>query len=278
MNRIDMVFGPPGRKALVAYVTAGFPTVERTIELVPELAALGCDIIELGIPFSDPLADGVTIQEASHIALMKGVTLDSCLDMVRQLRRRTEVPLVFMSYFNPVMSYGTKRFALSCGKAGLDGVIIPDLPPEEGAELQDHLDRCGVHTIYLLSPNSTGRRISMVARRSGGFIYLVSLTGVTGTRARLPIGLEDFVARVRERTSKPLCVGFGISTPEEAARVARIADGVIVGSRIIQLLAGDSPKGLASFVTSLRQALDSTGALTIKNSRQATTEKSRRKE
>ncbi|MEW6142023.1 MAG: tryptophan synthase subunit alpha [Chloroflexota bacterium] len=259
MNRIDSVFSSSRCKALVAYVTAGFPSIERTLEIIPKLASLGCDIIEIGIPFSDPLADGVTIQEASYSALKKGVTLESCLDMVRYLRRRIEVPLVFMSYFNPILSYGTKRFALRSGQIGLDGVIIPDLPPEEGTELQDYLNQHGVHTIYLLSPNNTAKRISAVARQSGGFIYLVSLTGVTGVRTRLPAGLENFVASVRKYTSKPLCVGFGISTPEETARVARIADGVIVGSRLVQLLAGDSLKSLAGFVKSLRQALDNPG-------------------
>ncbi len=259
MNRIDPVFGPSRRKALVAYVTAGYPNLERTLEVVPQLASLGCDIIELGIPFSDPLADGVTIQEASHAALAKGATLESCLNMVRQLRRKSQVPLVFMSYFNPVLSYGLKRFARSSGEVGLDGIIIPDLPPEEGTELQGHLKQHGVHMIYLLAPNSPARRISMVANQSGSFIYLVSLIGVTGARTRLPTGLETFVARVRKRTDRPLCVGFGISTPEEAARVARIADGVIVGSRLVQLLAMDTAESLASFVTSLRQALDSPG-------------------
>jgi tryptophan synthase alpha chain len=259
MNRIDPVFGPSRRKALVAYVTAGYPSFERTLEIVPRLASLGCDIIELGIPFSDPLADGITIQEASHAALAKGATLEACLDMVCQLRRKSQVPLVFMSYFNPVLSYGLKRFARRSGGVGLDGVIIPDLPPEEGIELQGHLKQHGVHMIYLLAPNSPARRISLVAKRSGGFIYLVSLIGVTGARTRLPAGLESFVARVRKRTDRPLCVGFGISTPEEAARVARVADGVIVGSRLVQLLARDMAESLASFVTSLRQALDSPG-------------------
>lgn len=259
MNRIDSVFGSSRRKALVAYMTAGYPSVERTLEVTPLLASLGCDIIELGIPFSDPLADGVTIQEASHAALMKGITLETCLDMVRRLRRMTKVPLVFMSYFNPILNYGTERFAQQAGEVGLDGAIVPDLPPEEGVKLQSHLKRHGVHMIYLLAPNSTARRISMVTRRSEGFIYLVSLTGVTGTRTRLPTELESFVARVRKHTKKPLCVGFGISTPQEAARVARIADGVIVGSRIIQLLAKDSLKSLANFVTSLRQVLDTPG-------------------
>jgi len=259
MNRIDNIFSHPRRKALIAYVTAGYPSIEQTLEVVPLLASLGCDIIELGIPFSDPLADGVTIQESSQAALMRGVTLESCLDIVRRLRRKTEAPLVFMSYFNPVLNYGLERFARQAGKVGLDGIIVPDLPPEEGAEFQRRLKEHGVSMIYLLAPNSPAKRISIVSRHSDGFIYLVSLTGVTGVRNRLPVELEGFVGRVRRRTRKPLCVGFGISTPKEAARVARIADGVIVGSRIIQLLAKNSLNGLASFVTSLRQALDTPG-------------------
>lgn len=256
MSRIASFFGKTNHTALIPYVTVGYPSVETTLKAVPLLAGLGCDIIELGIPFSDPLADGATIQQASHEALRKGVTTGVCFEVAQQLRQRVEIPLVFMTYYNLVLRFGLEQFCSRCAEVGIDGLIIPDLPPDEGKELEKSTTRHDLDLVYLLSPASTEDRIRLVTSRSSGFIYLVSLIGVTGTRDKLPDELEGFVARVRKRTPKPLCVGFGVSTPEQARRVARVADGVIVGSRIVQLLDEDkSLKNASSFIKCLREAL-----------------------
>jgi tryptophan synthase alpha chain len=256
LSRIASVFAQAKHTALIPYITVGYPTVETTLKVVPLFASTGCDIIELGIPFSDPLADGATIQRASYEALRHGVTPKVCFEVARKLRRRVEIPLVFMTYYNPVLKFGLEQFCSKCAEVGIDGLIIPDLPPEDGKELEKSTKRQGLDLVYLLSPASTGERIKLVTSRSSGFIYLVSLTGVTGARDKLPEELEGFVASVRERTKKPLCVGFGVSTPEQARRVAKVADGVIVGSRIIQLLDEDKSLGNAcSFVKCLREAL-----------------------
>ncbi len=257
MSRIASVFSLPGHKALIAYVTVGYPTVEATLEVVPLLADSGCDIVELGIPFSDPLADGVTIQKASFHALQNGVTPQLCLEIASKLSRKVNIPLVFMTYFNPVFSYGLKAFCAACAESGISGLIIPDLPPEEGSELEAISRRQGLDLIYLLAPTSTEERIRLVAERSRGFIYMVSVTGVTGVRQRLSGDLEAFVARVRKAAAQPLCVGFGISTPEQARQVARVADGIIVGSRIIQLMEKrDGFISLARLVRNLRSSID----------------------
>ena len=258
MSRIAAVFNRPGHVALMPYVTVGYPSLEATLEVVPLLAGNGCDIVELGIPFSDPLADGITIQNASFKALERGVTPQICLEIAGQLKKKVDIPLVFMTYFNPVFSYGLEKFVNACHKSGVDGLIIPDLPPEEGIELETLTQKQGIDLIYLLAPTSTPERIRLVAKRSRGFIYLVSLTGVTGARAILPADLEAFVTRVRKITTKPLCVGFGIATPEQAKRVASTADGVIVGSRLLQLMEteGDFLTPVGHFVKGLRHALD----------------------
>jgi tryptophan synthase alpha chain len=256
MSRIASVFAQASHTALIPYITVGYPTVATTLKVVPLFASSGCDIIELGIPFSDPLADGATIQRASYEALRQGVTPKVCFEVAQELRQQVEIPLVFMTYYNPVLKFGLEQFCSKCAEVGIDGLIIPDLPPEEGTELEKSTKRHELDLIYLLSPASTEERIKLVTSRSSGFIYLVSLTGVTGTRDKLPEELESFVARVRKRTAKPLCVGFGVSTPEQARRVAKVADGVIVGSRIIQLLDKDKSLGNAcSFIKCLRDAL-----------------------
>jgi len=256
LSRIASVFAQAHHTALISYITVGYPAVKTTLKLVPLFASTGCDIIELGIPFSDPLADGATIQRASYEALGQGVTPKVCFEVAQELRRQVEIPLVFMTYYNPVLKFGLEQFCSKCAEVGIDGLIIPDLPPEEGQELERSTKRHGLDLIYLLSPASTEERIKLVTSRSSGFIYLVSLTGVTGPRDKLPEELESFVARVKARTEKPLCVGFGVSTPEQARRIAKIADGVIVGSRIIQLLDEDKSLGNAcSFIKCLREAL-----------------------
>ncbi len=255
MSRLVSVFNRPGHIALIAYVMTGYPSIEATLKVVPLLAKSGCDIVELGIPFSDPLADGVTIQKASFGALQNGVTPQLCLEVARKLSK--SVPLVFMTYFNPVFSYGLEKFCGDCASAGVDGLIIPDLPPEEGAELEAITRRKAIDLVYLLAPTSPEERIRLVAERSRGFIYLVSVTGVTGARHKLPANLDSFVTRVRKVATQPLCVGFGISTAEQARQVARVADGVIVGSRLIQLMETDpSMSAVADFARELRLALD----------------------
>lgn len=254
MSRIDKVF-KTGRKALIAYITTGYPDIDTTVRAATVLSNKGCDIIELGIPFSDPLADGATIQQASYRALQNGITPEICLETAAAIRRNIDTPLVFMTYFNPVLNFGLEAFCRSCRPAGIDGLIVPDLPPEEGSELERVTLETGLDLIYLLAPTSTADRIATVAGRSRGFIYLVSLAGVTGARDSLPPELEDFVEKVRRETEKPLCVGFGIATPEQANRVAAVADGVIVGSRLVQLLEEDATlASLEIFVSGLRQA------------------------
>jgi tryptophan synthase alpha chain len=257
MSRVASVFAIPKHKALIAYLTVGYPSVESTLEIVPALAAWGCDIVELGIPFSDPLADGATIQESSYRALQHGVTPSLCLEIASQLRQKVEIPLVFMTYYNPVFNFGVERFCQASAEAGIDGLIIPDLTPEEGTELESAALKNGLDLIYLLAPTSSEERIVLVAQRSRGFIYLVSLTGVTGARKALPVDLENFVYRVRKRATLPLCVGFGISNPEQARRVADVADGIIVGSRLIQLLDNRPRHELENFIRGLRNTLDS---------------------
>jgi len=257
VSRIESIFSQPEHTALIPYVTIGYPSIEATLKVVPLLASSGCDIVELGIPFSDPLADGATIQKASFHALQNGITLKLCFEIAKQLSQMVKIPLVFMTYFNPVFSYGLAEFCSACTESGIDGLIIPDLPPEEGSELEAITQRQNLDLIYLLAPTSTDERVSLVAERSRGFIYLVSVTGITGVRDRLPTNLEAFVTKARKAVTRPLCVGFGISTPKHARQVARIADGVIVGSRIIQLMEADeSMASVADFARELRLALD----------------------
>ena len=256
MSRIERAFC--GRKALIPYITLGYPSAETALEVVPLLEEWGADIVELGIPFSDPLADGVTIQEASFQALSLGMNPGLALDIASRLRRKVAIPLVFMSYYNPIFHFGRSAFCRACAESGVAGLIVPDLPPEEGKELGMACEKNGVDLVYLLAPNSGESRTRLVAERSRGFIYLVSLTGVTGPRKALPKGLEAFVQRVRRETSLPLAVGFGIAGPEQAKRVARVADGVIVGSRVVQLIQQDPGLNkLGEFVRGLREALDS---------------------
>jgi len=257
MNRIDDVFNKKGHKALIAYVTVGYPSIESTLKIVPLLAESGCDIIELGIPFSDPMADGATIQHASHCALQNGVTTKMCLDLVEELRKKTNVPLIFMTYYNPVYHYGLEKFCNDSVTNGIDGLIVPDLTPDEGGELENITKITGLDLIYLLSPTSTAERIELVSQKSRGFIYMVSLTGVTGARDNMKLDIDNFITDVRKATGMPLCVGFGISTPEQAKGVSKIADGVIIGSHIIKLMEKDDNfASVGKFIKECRQAMD----------------------
>ena len=258
MSGIASVFSQPSHKALIAYVTVGYPSISATMEVVPMLASSGCDIVELGIPFSDPLADGATIQKASFSAIENGVTPQLCLEVAEQLSQKVSIPLVFMTYFNPILSYGQDKFLKACASSGISGLIIPDLPPEEGLEMETIIQKQNLDLIYLLAPTSTQERIRLVAERSRGFIYLVSVTGVTGARQELPADLEAFLTRVRMVAHQSLCVGFGVSTIDQARRVAQTADGVIVGSRLIQLMEDEDNfvSTVSSFIKELRQVLD----------------------
>jgi tryptophan synthase alpha chain len=256
MSRIPKAFTRPSRKALIAYVTVGYPSVEATLNVVPLLAESGCDLVELGIPFSDPLADGVTIQKSSFQALQNGVTPTVCLDVAGQLSKKVDIPLVFMTYYNPILRYGHERFCLDCAQAKVDGLIIPDLPPDESQELEALTQKNGLDLIYILAPTSTDERIRLAAGRSRGFVYLTTVAGVTGVRGELPPGLGGFAARVRSATKLPICLGFGISNARQAEQVAGIADGVIVGSRIVNLMGEGSTASLQGFIRELRSAVD----------------------
>ncbi len=259
MSRLSEVFATRTRPILIAYVTVGYPSLAVTLEAVPLLERLGVDVVELGIPFSDPLVDGVTIQHASSRALEAGVTPATCLDIASQLRQRVSVPLVFMSYYNPILRYGLDDFCSQAADAGVDGLIVPDLPPDEDGELRLAKEAHDMDLIHLVAPTSTDDRIGTVARCSEGFIYMVSTAGVTGVRARLPSGLRNLALKIRSFTDKPVCVGFGVSTASQAVEVARVADGVVVGSRIVEIMAtpGDWQSPLSEFVSSLRNGLSS---------------------
>jgi tryptophan synthase alpha chain len=225
-----------GQRALVAYFTAGDPSLADTGRLVREAERRGADVVELGIPFSDPLADGPVVQRAGARALAGGATVGRILEMVATLRAEARLPIVLMTYYNPVLAFGLKAFARTAADAGVDGLIVVDLPPEESALLRAETTAAGLDVIHFVAPTSTPSRMRLIARASQGFIYLVSLTGVTGERQDLPPDLAAQVRALRLVTTMPICVGFGISRPEQAAAVGRLADGVIVGSAIVRLV------------------------------------------
>jgi tryptophan synthase alpha chain len=239
VNRIDKKFAElkrRGKKALIVFITAGDFGLSTTEKLVIKLAESGADIIELGVPFSDPIADGPTIQASSERALKRGVKLRDIIKSARGLSASTDIPIVLMTYYNPVLRYGLKKFVSDCETSGIDGVIVPDLPPEEADELIAASKGKKFSVIFLLSPTSTEERVRSVANRSSGFIYYVSLTGITGARAKLPAELISRVRIIKKHTNKPVCVGFGVSTPEQVRRIGKAADGVIVGSAMVKLI------------------------------------------
>ena len=262
MSRIETTFQhlqTAGRTALIPYLTMGYPERDSALAIVPTIAEAGADLIELGIPFSDPLADGPTIQASSQKALANGMTLSLCLEQAASLRGQdVTVPFVFMGYYNPIYQFGIERFAARAAASGVDGLIIPDLPPEEAQAVLDAFERQGLDLILLLAPTSSATRIRMVAELAHGFIYLVSLVGTTGARGQIAGDLAELVGRVRAETDKPLAVGFGISTPDQAARVADLADGVIVGSALIEAIgAAEIPQDAArEFIAALRCGTD----------------------
>jgi tryptophan synthase alpha chain len=249
-----------GEKALIAYVMAGDPSLQDTEQLVVELEQAGADIIELGVPFSDPIADGPVIQQAAERALRSGTSLRTILPMVARLRARTQVPLVLMAYYNTIHAFGPDQFCHEAAQAGVDGLIMPDMPPDEAGPLRGPAAAAGLQLIFLLAPTSTVERRTFVARQSQGFVYYVSLTGITGAKLLSMADVGKNVEKIRKVTRIPVAVGFGVATPEDAAKVAAIADGVIVGSAIVKQIAayGQKPemvKHVAEFVRSLKAAM-----------------------
>lgn len=243
-----------GKKAFIPYIMAGDPDLERTRDIVRLFEECGADIVELGVPFSDPLADGPTIQRASERALQNGVTLRSVIALVKRFSHEIRIPIVLMTYYNPVFKYGIELFISDARDAGIDGVIIPDLPPDEAAEFIMLSKKSHLNTIFLLAPTSTEDRIKKVVKASTGFIYYVSITGITGSDLLLDGSMEVLISNIRKYTDKPIAVGFGVSTPEEASAVARISDGVIVGSAIVKRL-HNAPDELKQYLVSIREAI-----------------------
>jgi len=248
-----------GERALIPFLTAGDPDLATTQSLVLALAQAGADLIEIGIPFSDPLGDGPVIQRANERALRSGTSLRRVLELVKTLRPQVEVPLVLMGYTNPILAMGEQNFAEAAASVGVDGVIVIDLPPEEGETLFGALSAAGVDVILLAAPTTQPPRLAMLAARTRGFLYYVSLTGVTGARSQLALGIEESVRNVRARSDVPVCVGFGVSTPEHVREVGRFADGVVVGSALIETIQRAAPgtaiDAAARFVAGLKAPL-----------------------
>lgn len=261
MNRIDQAFErlqKQGKKALITFITAGDAGLDTTERLVLQLERSGADVIELGIPFSDPIAEGPVIQKASVRALQNGTKLTDIFDLVKRLREKTQVPLVMMMYLNSIFGFGTEKFFSLCAEMGIDGVIVPDMPYEEKDEIQEAADRNGVYSISLVAPTSH-ERIAMIAKESKGFLYCVSSTGVTGVRSDYTTDFDAFFGTIRKYVKVPCAVGFGISGPEQAAKMKEYCDGVIVGSAIVRLVeqyGKDSIEPVGKFANTLRLALD----------------------
>ncbi|MGH7768107.1 MAG: tryptophan synthase subunit alpha [Candidatus Binatia bacterium] len=266
-NRIDRKFAAlkkRGEAALIPFVTAGDPEIKTTLRILRALEEAGADAIEVGVPFSDPMADGATIQRASERALRGRTSLTHVLKLIREFRRDSEIPVILFGYYNPFFQYGLRRFVRDASAAGVDGMLCVDLPPEESDELRRQAEKAGLHTIFLLAPTSDAGRIKLVARLGRGFIYYVSVTGVTGARRALETELQEQVARIRRYTSLPIGVGFGISTPQQAARIASFADAAVVGSALIDVIEragrnGKKVQDAKAFVARLKKAMKAAG-------------------
>lgn len=255
MSNIQKAF--ENGKAFIAFITCGDPDLATTAEVVKEAARNGADLIELGIPFSDPTAEGPVIQGANIRALKGGVTTDKIFDFVRELRKEVTVPMVFMTYANVVFSYGSEKFIATCKEIGMDGLILPDVPFEEKEEFQSICDRYDMDLISLIAPTSENR-IAMIAKEAKGFLYIVSSLGVTGTRTEIKTDLSSIVEVVRRNTDVPCAIGFGISTPEQAKKMAGLSDGAIVGSAIIKILekyGTEAPRYVGEYVKSMKDAI-----------------------
>lgn len=256
MSRIEQAFKQlkkSGRKALIPYIMSGDPSLEATKKFIADLEAAGADLIELGVPFSDPLADGPTIQRAHERGLQNGVTLRKVLALVREIRQTSNIPLILMTYYNPVFKFGIEAFVKEAVGAGADGVIIPDLIPDEADDFIPVARKYKLDTIFLLAPTSTPDRLNKVVKAATGFIYYVSITGITGAKLSVGDPMRDTLKLIQGRTSKPVAIGFGISNPEEAAKMSALADGVIIGSAIVKLIA--EGKEIIEFVKGIKEAI-----------------------
>lgn len=255
MSRIRDAF--KNGKAFIPFITGGDPDIETSYELIKAMAENGADIIEIGIPFSDPIAEGPVIQEADLRSLGAGTTTDGLFDLVKRLRQEIDTPFIFMTYMNPIYVYGTKRFMERCREVGIDGVIVPDVPFEEKAELSAYCKEAGLDLISMIAPTSK-ERIETIAREAEGFIYCVSSLGVTGVRSEINTDIGTMVSHVKNVTDTPIAVGFGISTPEQGKKMAALSDGAIVGSAIVKLVAQygkDSVPYVAEYVSGMKQAV-----------------------
>lgn len=254
MSRIKQAFADG--KAFIAFLTAGDPGADKTVEYILAMEEAGADLVEIGIPFSDPTAEGVVIQDANIRALAAGMTTEGVFQIVRRVREQSQIPLVFLTYLNPVFHYGYEAFFAKCQALGVDGIIIPDMPFEEKGELSGIADRYGVDVISLIAPTSE-QRIRSIAKDAAGFIYVVSSMGVTGMRGEIHTDLAGILASIRKVTDLPAAIGFGINTPEQASQMAEIADGVIVGSAIVKMIEryGDEAKApLMEYVSKMKAA------------------------
>jgi tryptophan synthase alpha chain len=263
VNRIDQCFAElkaRGEKAFIPFITAGDPTLALTEELVLELEKAGADIIEFGVPFSDPLADGPVNQEAAQRALKNNVRLHQIVDTVRNLRTKTEIPIMLFTYYNPVLAYGADALAQDCQSAGVDGILCVDLPPEEAVDYRKSFDAAGVNTVFLLAPTSNEERVKVIAEASSGFIYYVSRTGVTGEQSTIETSVEPMVKRIKEHTDIPIAIGFGVSSPEQAKEIASFGDAVVVGSAIVRMVGalGDTPETAAKVGAFVKTLVDAT--------------------
>lgn len=261
MNRINRTFKrlkAENKKAFIPYIMAGDPSLEKTLERVLMIEGCGADIIELGVPFTDPLADGPTIQRAAERALSGGVTLKKVIGLVKDIRQKSQIPIVLMTYYNPVFKYDEVQFVADAAEAGVDGLIIPDLPPDEAGEIIRHSKKAGLCTIFLLAPTSTPERIKKVAKASTGFIYYVPITGITGSEIRHDSSITGAIAGIRKVSPKPVCIGFGVSGPDDARKLSGLADGVIVGSAIVKEF-HERAASVEDFIKGLRRAINGSG-------------------
>ncbi len=255
MSKINNAF--KNGKAFIGFLTAGDPSLEKTEEFVLEMVKAGADLIEIGIPFSDPIAEGEVIQRANIRALANGTTMDKVFETVKRIRQKTQVPIVFLTYLNPVFTYGYDHFFRECSEHGVDGVIIPDIPFEEKGELMPFSDKYNVAIISLIAPTSE-ERINKLASCAKGFVYCVSSKGVTGVRNEIKTDLQSIVSSVRSATKTPVAVGFGISTPQQASEIAKYADGIIVGSAIVKIIeqyGNDAAAPLHDYVSELKKSI-----------------------
>jgi tryptophan synthase alpha chain len=248
MSRISGAF--KSNKALIVFIMAGDPSLARTEQLVHEIEKAGADIIEIGIPFSDSIADGPTIQDAATRALAKDVSAADSIKLVKKIRKTSKIPIIFMTSFNILFSYGLEKFVKEASSAGVDGLILPDLPLEEA----DSIKKNGLDLIFLIAPNSTDERIKLAAKTSSGFIYAVSFTGITGAKKNLHLTIQGVISKLRKLTRTPIAIGFGISNAKQALEASKLADGIIVGSAVIDVIS-KKPKQVGKFVASLKKAI-----------------------